>query len=414
MSSLDIGPTNVARGSDGTRIGLCLSGGGFRAALYGLGVVRYLAEAGLLGRVKAVSAVSGGSVAAAVLADRWPALARAEFSLDAYLREVEEPFHRAITETNIRNKAIGRWAKRRLSLRGRSRGSAMGDVLVERLLRAKQVNDLDPGLQVILTSTDCATGRAFRVSRDFIGSWDFGYQPVPEGLGLAVPVAASAAVPMLFPPVHLDTAGLGLRNPPPVLSLIDGGVYDNLGLEWFQGWGSGRPPVAREVDFIIVVDASGPFERTDKRLGTARAVLRSRDIQYLQTRATRIRWFVDELLEGKRQGVYLASKYDPTGFKLADGTPIDPRLYDGALPSGFARALSSLRTDLDLFRSEEATLLRYHGYWSVHARLAAFHPTLALSDSPRWRDYAGTSGPDVAAMQQLLESGKKLRPMRRA
>jgi NTE family protein len=406
-------PLSVRRGPDGTRIGLCLSGGGFRAALYGLGVGRYLAEAGLLRQVEAVSAVSGGAVAAAVLADRWPALARADFSLAAYIREVEKPFHRAVTETNMRNEAIGRWAKRRLSLRGRSRGSAMGDVLVEHLLHARRVTDLDPLLQIILTSTDCATGRAFRVSRDFIGSWDFGYQPVPEELGLGVPVAASTAVPMLFPPVHLDTAGLGLRNPPPVLSLVDGGVYDNLGLEWFQGWGSGRPPAAREVDFVIVVDASGPFERSDERLGTARAVLRSHDIQYVQTRTTRIRWFVEELKAGTRQGVYLVSKYDPSGFKLADGTPIDPRLYDGALPAGFARALSSLRTDLDRFRADEAALLSYHGYWSAHARLGGFHPTLALNGAPSWRDFAQMSTSESTDFHRLLEKGKKVQAIRR-
>src|SRR3954447_4616763 len=96
----------VSKGPDGNRIGLCLSGGGFRAALYGLGVVRYLAEAGLLPQVQAVSAVSGGSVAAAVLADRWPALAHEGFSLASFIREVEEPFLRAVTQTNMRNEAI--------------------------------------------------------------------------------------------------------------------------------------------------------------------------------------------------------------------------------------------------------------------------------------------------------------------
>jgi predicted acylesterase/phospholipase RssA len=357
--------------------------------------------------------VSGGSLAAVVLADRWPALARENFSLEGYIREVEEPFHRAVTTTNMRNQAIGRWAKRHVSLRGRSRGSAMGDVLVERLLRARQVIDLDPMLQVILTSTDCATGRAFRVSRDFIGSWDFGYQPVPESLDLAAPVAASTAVPMLFPPVHIDTDGLGLRNPPPVLSLVDGGVYDNLGLEWFQGWDVGRPPAAREVDFVIVVDASGPFQRKDTRLGTARAALRSRDIQYVQTRTTRIRWFVEELKTGRRDGAYLVAKHDPSSFKRADNSPIDPHIYDGALPGGFARALSGLRTDLDRFRPEEATLLSYHGYWSAHARMATFHPQLALNTPPSWRKYASLTESGAAPLHRILAKGKKVRPTRR-
>jgi NTE family protein len=152
----------VPSAPDSPSIGLCLSGGGFRAALYGLGVVRYLAEANLLPQLVAVSAVSGGSVAAAALADRWPAIKAAGYTTEAFVNEVEQPFHEAVASHNMRNEAIARWGRRHLTLRGRSRGSAMGDVMVKRLLRARAVSDLDPELQVILTSTDLATGRAFR------------------------------------------------------------------------------------------------------------------------------------------------------------------------------------------------------------------------------------------------------------
>ena len=46
-------------------IGLALSGGGFRATLFHLGVVRFLYETGSLTSVKRISAVSGGSILAA-------------------------------------------------------------------------------------------------------------------------------------------------------------------------------------------------------------------------------------------------------------------------------------------------------------------------------------------------------------
>jgi len=52
-------------------IGLCLSGGGFRASLYHLGVLRYLVEAKQLENVSCISAVSGGSIIAALLALKW-------------------------------------------------------------------------------------------------------------------------------------------------------------------------------------------------------------------------------------------------------------------------------------------------------------------------------------------------------
>lgn len=390
-------------------IGICLSGGGFRAALYGLGVLRYLAEAGLLPHVKAVSAVSGGSVAAAVLADRWPALKSQGYSLDAYLREIDAPFRDAVTEHNMRNAAVGRWALRRATFRGRSRGSAMGDTMVKHLLSAKMVTDLSPELQVILTSTDLTTGRAFRVSREFIGSWDFGYQPVPDTLSLGQAVAASAAVPLLFPPVYLRTHRMGLRKAPEVLSLVDGGVYDNLGLEWFQGWNSGRPDQARPVDYIIVVDASGPIVASQRVLSGWRAVNRVREIQYVQTRTTRIRWFVQELIADRLQGIYLVSKHDPPTFRLPDDSPMPSEYAAGALPRGFGLALASLRTDLDRFSLQEADLLRYQGYWSAHARMSAMASGLALQGTPAWQDYAGMSDTEAEKFLALLATGRKRR-----
>ena len=49
-------------------IGLCLSGGGFRAALFHLGALRRLQELDVLRRVRWISAVSGGSIIAGHLA----------------------------------------------------------------------------------------------------------------------------------------------------------------------------------------------------------------------------------------------------------------------------------------------------------------------------------------------------------
>jgi predicted acylesterase/phospholipase RssA len=51
--------------------GLALSGGGFRATLYHLGVIRYLRDSGALEHVSDIAAVSGGSILAAHLALNW-------------------------------------------------------------------------------------------------------------------------------------------------------------------------------------------------------------------------------------------------------------------------------------------------------------------------------------------------------
>ncbi|MET0093713.1 MAG: patatin-like phospholipase family protein, partial [Sedimenticola sp.] len=53
------------------RIGLALSGGGFRAAAFHLGVFRKLKELGLLWKLDLLTCVSGGSIAGSFLACHW-------------------------------------------------------------------------------------------------------------------------------------------------------------------------------------------------------------------------------------------------------------------------------------------------------------------------------------------------------
>jgi NTE family protein len=191
------------------RLGLCFSGGGFRAAFYALGALRYLAEAGHLRRVDVVSAVSGGSIAAAALADRWADFIKAGGTVDAFLSEVDAPFRNRVTTTNLRNA----WARRAFLAffrpRSGGRGVVLGRTLGRYLYQHKRVADLPDGPQLIFTSTDLTVGRAFRIAKDFVGSYDYGYiEPAPNSIELGVAVAASAAFPMSFSVVWLPSAGL--------------------------------------------------------------------------------------------------------------------------------------------------------------------------------------------------------------
>ena len=54
--------------SDGKKIGLALSGGGYRAAAYHIGALRALHKLGVLDKVDVISSVSGGSIIAACYA----------------------------------------------------------------------------------------------------------------------------------------------------------------------------------------------------------------------------------------------------------------------------------------------------------------------------------------------------------
>src|SRR5689334_17143491 len=59
---------------DGKTLGLALSGGGYRATLFGLGSLWRLNEAGLLGKLDRITSVSGGSILMGILAHRWQQL----------------------------------------------------------------------------------------------------------------------------------------------------------------------------------------------------------------------------------------------------------------------------------------------------------------------------------------------------
>jgi hypothetical protein len=342
--------------------------------------------------------VSGGSIAAATVADGWTRFEAGGADLAAFLREIDAPFRTVVTRKNLRN----RWLVAGLvPLRG-GRGAALGRVLEKHLYRARRVVDLPSRPQVIFTSTDLGVGRAFRIAHDFVGSYDCGYvEPAPASLPLGISVVSSAAFPGSLTVVTLPTSGLGLPNAPAKLRLHDGGVYDNLGLEWFQGWESGRPASALNPPFKIVVNASGLLPRTQKRYGPVKALLRDLGIQYAQTLNLRVRWLVDRLLDpppgATERGVYIGIGRDPR-------VGVDPAFCAGALPPELVRPLALLRTDLDRFLPEEADLLSYHAYWSLHARLKTFAPELAV-DEPAWTEYADLSPQRTRVLRALLERG---------
>lgn len=393
-------------------IGICLSGGGFRAALYGLGVLRYLAEADVLPRARVVCGVSGGSVATAALAAGVKQAGPHALTAGGFVEHILDPFVTAVTCHDIRRQAVGRWAWQRLRPGGRPRNLVLADVLAEALFPGvERLVDLPERPQLLITATDLTNGRPFRFSREFIGSWDYGYVPAPPEMRVATAVAASAAAPPMVPSLQLSTHGLGLKHAPAVLTLTDGGVYDNLGIEWFQGWSAPRrPPSAVPAQDLIVVNASGPLGREEHRLRSLRALNRMRKIQYAQTQATRVRWLVAELEAGRQQGLYFGIVGDPRRYRLPapSRAPVDPECYTAALPSRLVGALAALRTDFNRFSVHEADLLAYHGYHSAHARFASLRPADAVGE-PSWQQFAGIGDADAARLEDGLRGRRHQR-----
>jgi len=104
------------------KIGLALSGGGFRATLYHLGLIRFLRDAGILPNVTHITAVSGGSIIAAHLGLNWARYNGSANEFDAAAAELL-----AFVRLDVRNRILRRyplglalhWPRRLLGLSNR-------------------------------------------------------------------------------------------------------------------------------------------------------------------------------------------------------------------------------------------------------------------------------------------------------
>src|ERR1700741_833489 len=86
------------------KFGLALSGGGFRASLYHLGLVRFLRDAGLLSQVSHITSVSGGSIIAAHLVLNWDRYNGSPNEFDAVASELL-----AFIRLDVRNRITRRF-----------------------------------------------------------------------------------------------------------------------------------------------------------------------------------------------------------------------------------------------------------------------------------------------------------------
>src|SRR5579863_9562016 len=90
--------------STSNKIGLALSGGGFRATLYHLVLVRFLRDAGILSRVTHMTAVSGGSILGAHLVVNWDRYNGSASEFDAAASEIL-----AFVRLDVRNRIMRRF-----------------------------------------------------------------------------------------------------------------------------------------------------------------------------------------------------------------------------------------------------------------------------------------------------------------
>src|SRR5689334_5564195 len=86
------------------KLGLALSGGGFRATLYHLGLIRFLRDAGILPMVTHITSVSGGSIMAAHLVLHWKRYTGTEAEFDEVAAELV-----SFIQLDVRNRILRRF-----------------------------------------------------------------------------------------------------------------------------------------------------------------------------------------------------------------------------------------------------------------------------------------------------------------
>jgi predicted acylesterase/phospholipase RssA len=368
--------------------GLALSGGGFRATLYHLGVIRYLRDAGALGHVTDIAAVSGGSILAAHLVLNWDRYTGSDADFDEAAAEVFR-----FVQFDLRNHIVRRLPLTfPIRLAGRLVGSETERLSPNAFLESyyrhflfgdRRLFELPerPNLHILTTNVSDGTLAAFNrnglhiLRRGHTAGESDPFQHIAgTTMSIAKAVGASSAFPGFFPPVRVTADDLGVSEGEfPGESFTDGGVYDNLGTRAFS-WIHRIHDV--DHDRILVSDAGKPFQI----LGRSTIGFVAQSI-----RATDILWDRVWQLERENFG-------DQNGFFFAPITKvIDPAEDRHALHPVVQRAVATLRTDLDRFSDLEIAALIRHGYEVTRAthRHIADRSDVPVYEGPAWTPLPG-------------------------
>jgi len=324
------------------RIGLALSGGGFRAAGFHLGVMKKLDEIGLLDKIDLLSCVSGGSIAGGVLALNWGTGTALE-KLEKYLST------RSVAVSSVIGGLLDPFE---------GRLDKLANSYDKHLFGGKSLSALAAGPRVYLNATNLATGNLFffvagggkpeEMGEHELGVVDAGDFPINKA------VAASSAFPPVFPPLRLGPDSYPPADAVEYVTLSDGGVYDNLGVN----------PTLRSrnaLDYLIISDGGKPFAITDRPTESGAIVLKEGlGIMMEQIRGLEF----DRIQHRHMAGV----GPKPLWFSI-DST-------EGEVQPGDAAFASAIKTDLKRLSEAEMTVLTRHAGGLAEARIGRYAPEL--------------------------------------
>ncbi|HWC96708.1 MAG TPA: patatin-like phospholipase family protein [Candidatus Sulfopaludibacter sp.] len=398
------------------KVGLALSGGGFRASLYHIGVLARLAELDMLRHVEVISSVSGGSILGAyyylelrhLLQTKLDTAITRQDYVDL-VKRVESGFLAGV-QRNIRLRMMLEPGSNWKVLTSRSTTTARLADLYERELYSR-VNDefqnspqryiqdlvvapagTQPGDTfsprydnwkrchkvpiLILNATALNTCHNWQFTATYMGEPPIRtidtkidgndrlrrmyYDQAPpqyRRVRLGQAVAASACVPGLFDPLMLEPL-----YPDYTAKLVDGGVYDNQGVASLLG---------EDCTVLLVSDASGQTA-VEKEPGGERIGVSLRANNVLMARSRQEGYQLLSALNdaGLLRGLaYVHLKKDLDARSIdwlgcSDPTAPEPKniLTTYGVRKDVQAALAAIRTDLDAFSNTEADALMLSGY----------------------------------------------------
>lgn len=419
-----IGDPDIVESADQGSLGLALSGGGFRAALFHVGVLARMAELGLLEKVEVLSCVSGGSIVGAhyylELKHLLESTPDDELTTDDYIEIVQRvavTMLRAV-DRNMRTRVVNNpWKNLKMAIRddyspsnrlgelldtevfSRATGAPRGGYHLHdmRIVPARDRGDASPQSGdafrpkkhnwrrkhkvpiLILNATSLNTGHGWQFTSKGMGepgetiesaidsnvrlrrsNFEHSRRRVPLGEA----VAASAAVPGIFEPIGVDHLYVDHLQNDWRVRLVDGGVHDNQGVAAL---------LELECDHVIVSDASGQVH-SDRGpgQGALSVPLRSNTILmqrirgaqysdlYTRTDAQQIESFAFVTMNAGLDPIAITPRFSPQD--RSDRSEVDRCLQEFGIRRGTQSRLADVRTDLDSFCELEAAALMTQGY----------------------------------------------------
>jgi len=372
-------------------IALALSGGGFRATVFHLGVLARLAKEGRLEDITYLSTVSGGSLCAGlVLAlsnNQWP-------SSQFYLANVLPAARQILTTRDLKSALIKKIVLNIWDVFD-PRANELAELLAKDWGIKINLSQLPDSPRWMINATCYETGKNWRFERFRMGDYLFGYTYDTE-YPLSEALAASAGFPGLIGALSLETGGrdwFRYREPAvdslstgvdriqkrrtepiepafPMVHLWDGGVYDNHGLEglvdYNRGWN-------KDIDFLIVSDAAGRSKSEAYQRGSKALMRIITGVMMDQIRSLRARAILERMRNHNDRGAFLQIGNSCAETLMAAGKQDEiAEKCAGCLTPLEATQAAEVETDIARLTSKKFELLFRHGFENADYSLYGF------------------------------------------